>query len=71
MANWVVCDRCGCRINSGENHRLTLFRTGYYILDFDYGPRSSVYDICPKCRKKIEEFIKRDGPDSGGVDNEH
>lgn len=59
---WRTCDRCGEKITSGN--RSSLFKhtcriTGIHFKD-GKGYEVTIIDLCPKCRKDFERFMKND-----------
>ena len=48
---WHTCDRCGAEIEKGILCGNSITKNGTLNV---------TYDLCPKCRKDFEEFIRND-----------
>lgn len=48
----IVCDMCGKKINLGDDKHLN-FLVSQLVFD-----KTSHYEVCKDCHKKIEETIK-------------
>ena len=59
---WHTCDRCGEEINENERSMFLkkVYRiSGLLVRKYDY-EKINDFDLCPKCRKDFEEFMRND-----------
>ena len=59
---WCTCDRCGAEINENERSMFLekVYRiSGLLVRKYDY-EKINAFDLCPKCRKDFEEFMRND-----------
>ncbi len=75
---WRTCDRCGSKIEIKPRNKIKFTRVAQYLSleptfeDGDIGAEienihtfklfNRKYDLCPKCRKDFERFMKNEKP---------
>ena len=59
---WYTCDRCGEEIASGNRSLLSKKVCRIHGLHAKHGKADGVtnIDLCPKCRKDFERFMKNE-----------
>ena len=55
------CDACGV-LYEDDIHNVSMVKI---VKDCHPYPEEHVYDLCPKCQKKLEEFIHYNGKHGG------
>ena len=59
---WHTCDRCGAEINENERSMFLkkVYRiSGLLVRKYAY-EKLNAFDLCPKCRKDFEEFMRNE-----------
>ena len=59
---WHTCDRCGVEINENERSMFLeiVYRiSGLLVRKYDY-EKTNAFDLCPKCRKDFERFMRNE-----------
>lgn len=59
---WCTCDRCGAEINENERSMFLkkVYRiSGLLVRKYAY-EKLNAFDLCPKCRKDFERFMKNE-----------
>lgn len=62
VKEWHTCDRCGEEVSK---NKLKMFSKNICRIGSDYVDRNNQYrmkyfDLCPKCRKDFERFMKNE-----------